>query len=247
MKTAGNFDPRVDAYINKSAAFAQPVLTHLRELVHKILPDIEEDIKWSMPFFTYHGQMFGNLAAFKAHCSFGLFGAAMRDLLKKDGFDSDGMGSLGKITSAKDLPSDKVLSGYIRQAAAFIDEGSKTMTRPRKAAKPAPEIPVELAAALKKTRPPRRSSTDSAPAASESTRSGSQKRNAPRQKRSASPRPWNGSPRANSGTGSIRTASDRIDSCASSNTTGHDSRRALLSTSTAIWPRDSRAVTDPQS
>ncbi|MEG9437063.1 YdeI/OmpD-associated family protein [Edaphobacter sp. HDX4] len=152
MKTAGNFDPRVDAYINKSAPFAQPVLTHLRELVHKVLPDIEEDIKWSMPFFTYHGQMFGNLAAFKAHCSFGLFGAAMRDLLKKDGFDSDGMGSLGKIATARDLPTDKVLTGYIRQAAAFIDEGSKTMTRPRMAAKPAPEIPVELAAALKKNK-----------------------------------------------------------------------------------------------
>ena len=75
MKNAGSFDPRVDAYINKSAAFAQPVLTHVRELVHKTLPDIEEDLKWSMPFFIYRGQMFGNLAAFKAHCSFGLFGA----------------------------------------------------------------------------------------------------------------------------------------------------------------------------
>ena len=101
---ADNFDPRVDAYINKSAAFAQPILTHLRELVHKTVPDIEESIKWSMPFFTYKGQMFGNLAAFKAHCSFGLFGAAMREQLKKDGFDSDGMGSLGKITSAQGSP-----------------------------------------------------------------------------------------------------------------------------------------------
>lgn len=152
MKTAGNFDPRVDAYINKSAVFAQPLLTHLRELVHKVLPDIEEDIKWSMPFFTYHGQMFGNVAAFKAHCSFGLFGAAIRDVLKRDGFESDGMASLGKITSAQDLPSDKVLTGYIKQAAAFIDAGSKTMTRSRKAAKPAPQVPIELAAALHKNK-----------------------------------------------------------------------------------------------
>ncbi len=120
MKAAQSFDPRVDAYINKSAAFAQPILTHLRELVHKAVPEIEEDIEWSMPFFTYHGQMFGNLAAFKAHCSFGLFGADIREALKKDGYEGEsGMGSLGKIASAKDLPSNKVLTAYFRQAAAL--------------------------------------------------------------------------------------------------------------------------------
>jgi uncharacterized protein YdeI (YjbR/CyaY-like superfamily) len=153
MKNAGSFDPRVDAYINKAAAFAQPVLTHVRELVHKTLPDIQEDIKWSMPFFLYQGQIFGYLAAFKAHCSFDLVGAAIREVLKKDGFEGDNsMGSLGKITSFKDLPSDKVLTGYIRQAATFIENGSKTMSRTRKSARPAPELPSEFAAALKKSK-----------------------------------------------------------------------------------------------
>ncbi len=28
-------DPRIDAYIEKSAAFAQPMLIHLRRLIHK--------------------------------------------------------------------------------------------------------------------------------------------------------------------------------------------------------------------
>jgi uncharacterized protein YdeI (YjbR/CyaY-like superfamily) len=153
MKAAGNFDPRIDAYINKSAAFAQPILTHLRELVHKGVPEIEESIKWSMPFFTYRGQMFGNIAAFKAHCSFGLFGKDMKAVLEKDGRTGEGaLGSLGKITNAKDLPSNKILLSYIKQAAALIDGGSKTMTRPRKAAKPVPEMPAELAAALKKNK-----------------------------------------------------------------------------------------------
>lgn len=153
MKAADNFDPRVDAYINKSAAFAQPILEHLRDLVHKTVPEIEESIKWSMPFFTYKGQMFGNIAAFKAHCSFGLFGNAMRDFLKNEGVDEkEGMGTMGKITSLKDLPPKKVLTGYIRQAAVFIDDGGKTMSRPRKAAKPAPEVPAELTAALKKNK-----------------------------------------------------------------------------------------------
>jgi len=152
MKASESFDPRVDAYINRSASFAQPILTHLRELVHRAVPEIEEDIKWSMPFFTYRGQMFGNIAAFKAHCSFGLFGGDIKAVLKKDGIDKEGMGSLGKITSAKDMLPDKILLGYIKQAAAFIDGGSKTMTRPKKAAKPDPEIPAELTAALKKNK-----------------------------------------------------------------------------------------------
>ena len=102
MNSAQSFDPRVDAYINKSASFAQPILTHVRELIHRTLPDITEDIKWSMPFFLYKGQLFGNIAAFKAHCSFGLFGNAMRDYLKSQGVDEkEGMGSMGKIASVK--------------------------------------------------------------------------------------------------------------------------------------------------
>ena len=48
-------DPRVDAYIAKSAAFAQPILRHVRELIHAACPDVQETIKWGMPFFEYHG------------------------------------------------------------------------------------------------------------------------------------------------------------------------------------------------
>ena len=45
----------VDAYIAKAAPFAQPVLEHLRELVHKACPEVEEEIKWGFPFFMYPG------------------------------------------------------------------------------------------------------------------------------------------------------------------------------------------------
>ena len=34
MKKTANLNPKVDAYIAKAAPFAQPVLEHLRELVH---------------------------------------------------------------------------------------------------------------------------------------------------------------------------------------------------------------------
>lgn len=146
-------NPKVDAYIEKAAPFAQPVLSHLRGLFHKACSEAAEEIKWSMPFFVYRGQLMGNIAAFKQHCSLGFFGPAMAAALKKDGLKSeDGMGSLGRITSLKDLPSDKKLMDYIGQAAAFIDDGGKVMSRPKKAPKAAPEVPADLAAALKRNK-----------------------------------------------------------------------------------------------
>ena len=147
------FSSKVDAYIEKAAPFAQPVLEHLRELVHKACPDVEEAIKWSMPFFVYKGQILGNMAAFKAHCSFGLWGGEVSAVMRKDGvLSDDGMGKLGKITSLKDLPSDKAMLGYIKQAVAFVEDGGKTMQRKPTVAKPEAEVPAELTAALKKNK-----------------------------------------------------------------------------------------------
>lgn len=37
-------DPRIDVYIAKSAAFAQPILLHLRALIHAQCPDAVETI-----------------------------------------------------------------------------------------------------------------------------------------------------------------------------------------------------------
>jgi uncharacterized protein YdeI (YjbR/CyaY-like superfamily) len=154
MKTTAvvTLNPKVDAYIEKAAPFAQPILEHLRALFHKGCPDAVEEIKWSMPFFVYRGQNLGGIAAFKAHCGFGLWGSEIAAVMRKDGVKvEEGMGSLGKITSLKDLPSDKAMVGYIRQAAVFVEGGGKTMSRAKpKTPKAPPEIPVELTAALKK-------------------------------------------------------------------------------------------------
>jgi uncharacterized protein DUF1801 len=49
----GAKDPRIDAYIAKSANFAKPILTHLRELIHDKCPTVEETMKWSFPHFMY--------------------------------------------------------------------------------------------------------------------------------------------------------------------------------------------------
>ena len=149
------FNPRVDAYIAKAQPFAQPILSHVRELVHKACPEVEEAIKWSMPFFMLRGVILGHMAAFKQHCAIGLWGPEMNAILNAAGLHSeDGMGYLGKITSLKDLPADKKMLGYYRQAAELILSGQRTksLERPTKAPKPAPKIPSELTAALKKNK-----------------------------------------------------------------------------------------------
>ena len=38
----GKKDPRVDAYIEKAQPFAQPILRHIRKVVHAACPDVHE-------------------------------------------------------------------------------------------------------------------------------------------------------------------------------------------------------------
>ena len=71
-QSVGKRDPRVDAYIEKAAPFAKPILKHLRRIVHIGCPDAAEAIKWQFPHFDYKGILCG-MAAFKSHCSFGFW------------------------------------------------------------------------------------------------------------------------------------------------------------------------------
>src|SRR5947199_741457 len=114
-------DPRVDAYIAKAAPFAQPILTHLRGVVHSASPDIEEDMKWSHPHFMYKGMLAG-MAAFKEHCAFGFWKGSM--IVAKGGQSTDAMGQFGRIGSVKDLPSKKELAGFVKKAMKLNDEGA---------------------------------------------------------------------------------------------------------------------------
>ena len=142
-------DPRVDAYIEKSADFARPVLAHLRQLVHKACPDVTETLKWSMPSFEYKGILCG-FAAFKQHCTFGFW---KQSLMETDAFPKNktAMGSFGRITSLKDLPSDKVMIGLIHQAMELNEKGVKVPKKPATAKKDV-VVPKDLASALAKNK-----------------------------------------------------------------------------------------------
>jgi hypothetical protein len=66
----GTKDPKVDAYIAKSAEFAKPILNRLRGIVHAACPEAVETLKWHLPFFEHAGRILVSMAAFKAHCAF---------------------------------------------------------------------------------------------------------------------------------------------------------------------------------
>ena len=57
MAIKGSRDPRIDAYIDRSAAFARPILRRLRAVVHRGCPDVVETIKWGSPHFEHHGML----------------------------------------------------------------------------------------------------------------------------------------------------------------------------------------------
>ena len=61
------------------------------------------------------------------------------------------MGNFDRITTLKDLPADKVMLGYIKEAAALIEKGVKKPAA-KKAPKPELPVPPELTAALKKNK-----------------------------------------------------------------------------------------------
>ena len=130
------YNKLIDAYIAKSADFSKPILNHLRELIHSTCPDVEEKTKWSMPFFDYKGEMMCHFAAFKGHCAFGFWkGSIMKDpVLRETAQSETAMGHLGRITSLKDLPSDKKIAGWIKEAMILNDNGIKLPSRIKPAA-----------------------------------------------------------------------------------------------------------------
>src|SRR5215470_16880947 len=146
----GTRDKRIDAYIAKSADFAKPILSALRDIVHEGCPTVVEEMKWSSPHFNYKG-MFCGMAAFKAHCVFGFWKGSL--FLDPNDKFAEAMGQFGRITSLNELPPKKVLLGYIKKAMAVNDAG---LTVPRKTASPAEKkemkVPTYFLAAVKKNK-----------------------------------------------------------------------------------------------
>ena len=157
----GSKDPRVDAYIAKSADFAKPILQHLRKIVHAACPKVEETVRWQHPNFDYKGVMCG-MAAFKRHCVFGFWKEAL--ILDGDRVaEKTAMGSFGCLTWLADLPGEKTLIRYVKKAAALNEAGIKVPGRTKPKKRKPLEVPDYFAAALKKNAKARKAFEDFPP------------------------------------------------------------------------------------
>lgn len=120
---------------------------HLRRLMHRACPGIEETIRWGVPHFDYQGPV-AMMAAFKRHASFGFWKQKlMADPAKI--FPKPGESGMGgrKVRSVSDLPADRVLLSYIHAAIKLNRQGVKHKRPARR--RPAPRTPADLAAALR--------------------------------------------------------------------------------------------------
>jgi uncharacterized protein YdeI (YjbR/CyaY-like superfamily) len=136
-------NPRVDAYVARSANFAKPILNRIRKLVHAACPDVQETIKWNLPFYEYKGILLATPAC-KRHCAL-IFWKGRLFL------DKDQKATLRRLTNLSELPGDKILTGYIRKAVELNEAGIKA-PRPKPKAKKAVVVPDYFLAALKQNK-----------------------------------------------------------------------------------------------
>jgi uncharacterized protein YdeI (YjbR/CyaY-like superfamily) len=146
-------NPAVDAYIAKSADFAKPILRHLRALIHKGCPRIEETIKWGVPTFEREG-IVAMMAAFKGHVAFGFWSEKLiREKLGRDAarlFPQGAALAMGgrRYLARAELPPDAAILRAVEVAVALNESGERPVRVRKK--KPPPKAPPDLAAALKK-------------------------------------------------------------------------------------------------
>lgn len=140
----------IDKYISESHDFAKPILSYFRKFVHKNCPAVDECLKWGFPHFQYKG-ILCSMASFNHHCAIGFWKGPLIPELKAIEDDS-AMGQLGKITSVKDLPSDKVLGIIIKKAMKLNEEGVKSPTRSKPKSLTEIKVPDYLLQTIKKNK-----------------------------------------------------------------------------------------------
>lgn len=148
--------PEVDAYIARAPEFARPILERIRECFHAAGADVEEAIKWRMPYFVRQG-LLGGMAAFKQHVSLGFWrGKELDDPAGLFRGVGDSEMCAMKVRSLSELPPKKVLVAYVKASIALdasgprgcAPEAGSAKKTAKKAARPAPKAPSDLLTAL---------------------------------------------------------------------------------------------------
>ena len=155
---------QIDEYIENAPEYARPILEKIRKAFHQGCPQVEEAIKWGVPYFLHNG-MLGGMAAFKKHVGFGFW--KTQELDDPENLFESGTGAKQsmctvRVHSLKELPTQKVLVDYVRRAARLNQAAessnstesskSKKATRKKAARKISVQTPADLNALLKKNR-----------------------------------------------------------------------------------------------
>ena len=136
-------DPRIDAYIAKSADFAKPILKNIRAAVHKAVPGVTETIKWGVPAYVDDRGILCMTPAFKRHCAWVFWTGR-----KPAGIE---VKALRRITSVDALPGSRALVAAVKEAATPRGAGSKKKTAARRTARPV-QVPAYFMSALRKNK-----------------------------------------------------------------------------------------------
>ncbi len=131
-------NPDVDAYIERAQPFAQPILSHVRDIVHRALPEAEEVLKWGVPYFAVKGKNAVGMAAFKKHASV---------MVCSTETAGGGMGNFGKLTSVDQLPAEDELIVQFQESAVAVESAKTSRPKPREV----PDEPVDLVAGIDNT------------------------------------------------------------------------------------------------
>jgi uncharacterized protein len=115
----------VDAYIAGSPEETQATLREIRRVIQSAVPQAEELIRWSQPFYKYHGFLAG-FAAFKQHARFGIVGSEIpgeeRKLLEENGYTVQERGV--KIAYDQEVPAAE-LTKILHYKARINETGSE--------------------------------------------------------------------------------------------------------------------------
>lgn len=143
-----------DAYTEKAADYAVPILVKIRKVMHKACPDVQETMKWGAPHFEHQGILAG-VAVLKKQVRFVFWkGKQLSDpkgLLEVIG--NTDMAAM-RIEKLSELPSERVLMQYIKEALRLNKAAASAPQKRAKRLKANRSIsaPTDLMAALKRNK-----------------------------------------------------------------------------------------------
>ena len=137
---------QINQYIAERPEWQRKLLVRVRQLIHSVDQQVEENWRWNAPHFDHSGTIMLGMLAFKEHVAIWFHkGALIKDPKK-----------LFEKADEKGMRSYKVMEGHAINEAAFLDLVKKavalnqkgTKVSDAKPARKALEVPVDLMAVL---------------------------------------------------------------------------------------------------